>query len=138
MPVTEDSSCLSSGFNCAIGVLNSTVVGGAMVRDWSCCSTRSRRVVGPNSITGPGFNWQCHGSCSTRARPVNLASGAEARTRRVISFFSFFFSVLHSSLWSHTIFHFLYRILLFIGLFLMQSALNDVMDIRLLRCFENS
>lgn len=32
MPVTDDSSGLRSGFNCAIGVLDGTIVGDAMIR----------------------------------------------------------------------------------------------------------
>lgn len=44
MPVTEDSSGLRSGFNCAIGVLDGTLVGNAIVRD--CCHiARLGRVI---------------------------------------------------------------------------------------------
>lgn len=42
MPVTKDSSGLRSGFNCVIGVLAGTIVGGAMVRDCAHIVRRGR------------------------------------------------------------------------------------------------
>lgn len=45
MPVTKDASGLRSGFNSAIGVLDGTVVGDAMVRDRGHHIARRGRVI---------------------------------------------------------------------------------------------
>lgn len=52
MPATDDSSSVRSGFNCAIGLLNGTVVGDAMVRDYGHIARRNCFIR-----SGLGLQW---------------------------------------------------------------------------------
>ena len=72
IPATEDASGPRRGFKRAIGVLDGTIVGDAMVLGlWSYCWTRSCHEIGLDRTAGSCFECDCNGN----SRRLNWRGG---------------------------------------------------------------